>query len=398
MRPHPPQRALAMGGENVLDRHRALGGLVDQPVMSLHRCSRTVRGPGHGALRGLAQQMGAQHQARAQPRVPQPRPAELVVRPGCRVEPVADLERRHARRGRLEGVAPRRRQHIQVHALARFRCRVRPVLAPAPAGRTHADPVRRPKARPRLCGLVDERLQQPGPIAVEALAVVTDRPGGPAQHVRGQIAARDAGAHQQPAQAQHPVQVGASARVVPADPGVAVSQAPRTRGEPHPAQPTMRRAYQIAQLRTDKRSGAARVLMRHQRVPDSALLVGFHPHQRQVPDLADRGRHVNRRSHRLRKHTRPPRTAAGRPVPRQRNVARRLEVGQRRRAARALPPAACIAEIERLTDAVGNLPEPVNALRHRPVQHLAQAGEVAPQAASNLSLNLHARHRSEVAS
>ena len=316
---------------------------------------------------------------------------------GRRVEPVADPERRHARRGRLESVAPRRLQHIDVHALARFRGRVRPVLAPAPAGLTHADPVRRPQARPRLAGLVDERLQQPGPIAVEALAVVADRPGGPAQHMGGQVAARDAGAHQQPAQAQHAVQVGASARVVPADPGVAVPQAPRTRGEPHPAQPTVRRAYQITQLRADERSGAARVFMRHQRVPDSALPVGLHPYQRQVPDLADRGRHVNRRSHRLRKHTRPPHTAAGRPVPRQRNVARRLEVGQRRRAARALPPAAAIAEIERFTDAVGDLPEPVNALRCRPVQHLAQPGEVAPQAAPDLTLNLHACHRSEVA-
>jgi len=160
----------------------------------------------------------------------------------------------------------------------------------------------------------------------------------------------------------------------------------------------MRRAYQITQLRADKRPGAARVLMRHQRVPDSPLLVGVHPHQRQVPDLADRPGYVNRRSDRLRKHTRPPHTAAGRPTPRQRDVARRLKGGQRRRAARALPPAASIAEIERFTDAVGDLPEGVNALRYRPVQHLAQSGEVAPQAAPNLTLNLHAGHRSEVAS
>ena len=49
-------------------------------------------------------------------------------------------------------------------------------------------------------------------------------------------------------------------------------------------------------------------------VPDSALLVGLHPHQRQVPDLADRPGYVNRWRHRVRKHTRPrtpPR--AGRP-------------------------------------------------------------------------------------
>jgi hypothetical protein len=79
-------------------------------------------------------------------------------------------------------------------------------------------------------------------------------------------------------------------------------------------------------------------------------------------------------------------------------VAGRLEVGQRRAAARALPPAAAIAKIERLTDAIGNLPDAVNALRYRPVQHRSHSGEVAPQAAPDLILNLHARHRSEVAS
>ena len=79
-------------------------------------------------------------------------------------------------------------------------------------------------------------------------------------------------------------------------------------------------------------------------------------------------------------------------------MARRLEVGQRRRAARTLPPAAAIAEIERFTDAIRDLPEALNALRYGLVQHLAQPGEVAPQAAPDLILNLHAGHRSEVAS
>ena len=79
-------------------------------------------------------------------------------------------------------------------------------------------------------------------------------------------------------------------------------------------------------------------------------------------------------------------------------MACRLEVGQRRAAARALPPAAAIAKIERFTDAIGNLPEAVNALQYRPVQNRSQSGEVAPQAAPDLILNLHARHGSEAAS
>ena len=395
---HPSQRALAMGSENVLDRHRALGGLVDQPVMSLHQGSLAVRGAGDGAHRRLGHLLGAQDQARAQPRVAQPRPAELVAGPGLGVEPSARRQRRHARCGRLEEVAPSRRQRVHIHGLTRFRRRVRAVLTPAPAGLTHPNPVGRAHARPGVCGLVDERLQQPGAIAVETLEVVADRPCGPAQDVRGQVAAADAGAHQQPAQSQHPVQVGAPTRVVPADPGVASPQTPRACCEPDPAQPAMPGAYQITQLVADKGPGAARVLMHHQRVPDPALLVGLHPHQRQVPNLADRVRHVSRRRHRVREHTRAPHTAARGPTPRQRDVACRLEVGQRRAAARALPPAASIAEIERFTDTIGDLPEASNALRYRAVQHIAQSGEVAPQAVPNLILNLHARHRSEVAS
>ena len=185
VRPHPPQRTLAMGSENVLDRHRALGGLVDQPVMSLHQRPLSVRGAGDGAHRRLAHLPGAQHQTRAQPRVAQPRHPELVPRPRLGVETGADRQRRHVRRGRLEGVAPPRLQRIHIHGLTRFRRRVRAVLATAPAGLTHANPVRRPHTRPRLFGLVDERLQQPGAIAVEPLAVAADRPGGPAQHVGG---------------------------------------------------------------------------------------------------------------------------------------------------------------------------------------------------------------------
>ena len=398
MRPHPSQRALAMGSENVLDRHRALRGLIDQPVMSLHQRSPAGRGARDGAHRRLGHLMGAQHQACAQPRVAQPRPAELAARPGLGVEPVADRQRRHPRCGRLEGIAPRRLQRVHIHRLARFPRRVRTVLAPASAGLTYSHPVRRTHARPGVFGLVDERLQQPGPIAVEALAVVADRPSGPSQHVGGQVAARNVGTYQQPAQSQHPVQVSAPARVVPADPGVAGPQAPRTGRQPHPAQPAMPGAHQIPQLRADKGSGAARVLMRHQRVPDPALVAGLHPHQRQVPNLADRAGHVNRWRHRVREHTRAPHTAASGPPPRQRDVACRFEVGQRRAAARALPPAAAIAKIERFTDPIGNLPEAVNALRYRPLQHLAQSREVAPQAAPNLILNLHAGHRSEVAS
>ena len=79
-------------------------------------------------------------------------------------------------------------------------------------------------------------------------------------------------------------------------------------------------------------------------------------------------------------------------------MACRPEVGQRRAATRTLPAATPIVEIERFTNAIGDLPEAANALRDRPVQYVAQSGEVIPQAAPDLILNLHAGYSSEVAS
>ena len=399
VRLHPAQRPLAMRREDVADRHRAVGGLVDQPVVAFDQGARALGGAGDGAHRRLCHLLRALHQPRAQPRVAQPRPAELVTRPRRGIEPVASRQRRDARCGSREAGAPRRLQGVHIHCLARFGRRVRAVPAPAPAGLTHPNPVGCAHTRPGLFGLVDERLQQPGAIAVQTLAVVADRAGGPAQQVRGQVAAPNAGAHQKPAQSQHPVQVAAPAHIVPADPGVAGLQAQRTRREPDAAQPAMRRVHQISQLRAHKRTSATRVLVRHQRVPDPALRVGLHQHQRQVPQRADRVGHVHGRRHRVRQHTR--RTAptpARAPTSRQRDVAGRLQVGQRRAATRALPPAAPITQIERFTNVVGDLPETVNALRDRLVQHIAQSGEVAPQAAPDLILYLHAGYSSEVAS
>ena len=54
------------------------------------------------------------------------------------------------------------------------------VLASAPGALTDAHPVRRAQARSGMFALVDEGLQQPGPVAVEALEVLAQR-GAPAQ-------------------------------------------------------------------------------------------------------------------------------------------------------------------------------------------------------------------------
>ena len=118
------RRSVRSRGSRMLsDRHRAAGGLVDQPVMSLDQgCS--VGGAGDGAHRRLCQM--ARHLRRSGACVAQRRPAELVVRPGPGVErrrppPAA----RCYRCGHREACAPRRFQRVHVHRLARFGRRVR---------------------------------------------------------------------------------------------------------------------------------------------------------------------------------------------------------------------------------------------------------------------------------
>ena len=149
------------------------------------------------------------------------------------------------------------------------------VVASTPTALPDPDPVCRAQARPRVLGLVDEGLQQPGPIAIEAFEVFAHRTHRAAQHVGGQVAAGNVGANQHPAQPHHPVQVGASARILPSDPGVAGLEPARRGREPHAAQPAVGGADEITQLMADKGTGAARMLVCHQGVPDQALRVGL---------------------------------------------------------------------------------------------------------------------------
>ena len=173
------------------------------------------------------------------------------------------------------------------------------VVASTPTGLADPDPVCRAQARPRVLGLVDEGLQQPGPIAIEAFEVFAHRTHRAAQHVGGQVAAGNVGANQQPAQPHHPVQVGASARILPSDPGVAGVEPARRGREPHAAQPAVGGAEEITQLMADKGTGAARMLVCHQGVPHQALRVGLDAHQRKVPERADLARHIVCRRHGL---------------------------------------------------------------------------------------------------
>ena len=301
-------------------------------------------------------------QARAQTCIAQRGAGELVRRPGVGVEPLAGRQRRQTRGGQCEALAPCRLQRIQIHGLARVGGAMGAVVAPAPTALTDPDPVRRAQARPRVLGLVDEALQQPGPIAVETFEVFAHRSHRPAQHMGGQVAAGNVGANQHPAQPHHPVQVGASARIIPSDPGVAGVEPARRGREPHAAQPAVGGADQITQLMADKGTGAARVLVCHQGVPDQALLVGLDPHQRKLAQRADLARHIVCRRHGSGEHPGPAHRACAAPWRWQRDFARGFETGQCLAAARALASSAPIAQVERFTDPVGHPPEASDTL------------------------------------
>ena len=397
LRRHALQRALAMGRKNVLDRHRTVGGLVDESVMSLDHRACSVGGAGDGAHRRECHMVRALDQARAQPRIAQRSPAELVPRPAPGVDSVAGRQWDQTGGGHAEALAPGRLQLVEVHRLARLGRGMGAVVASASAALPHPDPVRRAQARRGVLAFVDKGLQQPGPVAVDTLEVLAQRPHDPAQDMRGEIAAHHAGANQEPAQSHHPVQVGAALCVVPAHPGVAGVEPARRGREPHRAEPPVGGADQIAHLMAHERTRAARMFMRHESVPDQALRVGLDPHQRQLAHRPDRARHIVGRCHCVREHPRPVSPGAVHSERRQCDVAPCLQHAQRLAAACALPAAAAVAQIQRLTDPVGDLPEARDTLRCRVVEHTANSAKIGPQAAPDLILHLHAAHGSVAA-
>ena len=212
--------------------------------------------------------------------------------------------------------------------------------------------------------------------------------------MRGEVAAHHAGANQKPAQPHHPVQVGATLRVVPTHPDIAGVEPARRGGEPHRAQPPVGGADQIAQLMTHERTRTARMLMGHQGIPHPALRVALDPHQLKLAHRPDRARHIVGRHHWVREHPRPVSPGALSSGRRQHDLALCLEHVQRLAAACALPPPAPVAQVERLTDPVGDLPKARQPFTAHAVEHTAKSGKIGPQAAPDLILNLHGAHGS----
>ena len=124
----------------------------------------------------------------------------------------------------------------------------------------------------------------------------------------------------------------------------------------------------------DKGTRAARVLMVHQGVPNQALRVGVDPHQRQLAQLPDLSGHIVRWRHRVREHPCPAPPGAVASWRGERNMTGAVEHAQRLGAACALQPPAPVAQMECITDVIGDLPQARDPLRCRTVQHIVKSG------------------------
>ncbi len=86
-----------------------------------------------------------------------------------------------------------------------------------------------------------------------------------------------------------------AARIVPTKPGIPRRQDPRRRSKQEPAEPAMRRSDQVAQLTADVKTGAARMLRRHQLVEDQPKLRSLDPDKLKALDRTG----ARRKTHRL---------------------------------------------------------------------------------------------------
>ena len=241
------------------------------------------------------------------------------------------------------------------------------VLAPA-TGRL-ADPheVGRLEAGAVMRG-ADEGLHQPRTILVAGFEILRHTRQHLAQHLAGQVAALHAGADQEPAQAQHPVQMGLALLSAPSHPRLARPQLQRRGRKPDRAQHPVRRDHQIAHLAARKGRRPLRMLEVQQGIPHPPLPALLYHLQRQPRDRLHRTRHRRGRRHR-RVETLRHRRAPATPRRRQRNPPRLVQRVERLETTRELGRPARIHKPElRAHPPPHRRPVVQRLLRHNPLE------------------------------
>ena len=385
---HPLHRARAVRRQNVRGRDLRLRRLVDEPVVALDRRAVVGRIGGEGLSGQRCQQPRALDQTRRQTLVAQRRSSKLVRRPLGAVESVAGRQRRRRCDPRQPQLpAPARLQLVHIHRLDRAGPRMSPVLAPAPGGVADPHEVGRLEAG-SVVRKADKGLNQPRAVPVADLEIRRQTMQHLAQHRAGQVTALHAGADQEPAQAQHPVQMGLALPIAPPHPRLARPQMQRRSRKPDRAEHPVRRNNQIAHLATGKCRRASGMLEVQQGIPQQALRAFLDPHQRQPLDRFHRTRHPRGRRHRLvetpRRGSAP--TAPGR---RQHNPPRPLQPVERFEATRKLGRPAGIDK----TELRAHPPPHRRAAVQRLVRHNVREAGLrlrCTQGLQNLALDHHA--------
>ena len=142
------------------------------------------------------------------------------------------------------------------------------IIAAPPGGITEIGPVRRPVAATTVASAIDKRLHQHGRLAVDTGPVVRESCQHRGEHMGGQPRDSELASDQETRVAHNALEVLATARIIPADPGVAGVQPPcrRREGERgHIAE--MLAAHPISQAPPNQRSGTEKMLRVEQRLP-----------------------------------------------------------------------------------------------------------------------------------
>ena len=241
------------------------------------------------------------------------------------------------------------------------------VLAPATGRVPDPHEVGRLEAGPVMRG-ADEGLHQPRTIPVAGFEILPQTRQHLAQHLAGQVAALHAGADQEPAQAQHPVQMRQTLLATPPHPRVARPQLQRRSRKPDRAEHPVRRDHQIAHLAARKGRRPLRMLEVQQRIPHPALPALRYQLQRQPRDRLHRTRHRRGRRHRRVETLRRGR-APDTPRRRQRNPPRLVQRVERFETTRQLGRPARIHKPElRAHPPPHRRPVVQRLLRHNPLE------------------------------
>ena len=350
LRAQPLNAARAMRRQDVLRRDLRLRRHLDQPVERID-CGTVAGAVGVDLLSRVGRQKPhALDQSCREPFVAQGRSSKLVCGPIGRVQTVARLQNRRVVDPRNpKHPAPVVGQFVDEHRLDRLRAPLVAVLTAAARRLADTPEIGRPEAG-AIVARIGKTLHEPGAKPVAHLEIPRQAPQQAPEHVARQMRTTHRRPDQETTQPDHPVKMRPALLLTPRHPAVSRRYPQRRGGKPRGPQPTLRRTHQVAKLTAGKSRHPARMLARHQRVPQGALGCRLDKRHRQTGDLRRMRGNADRLGHRRRQLAR---RVAHRPNPWRRQLHLRRPLGEARQclhAARHLQPAQRVDKPKLLAD------------------------------------------------